>query len=208
MSEFPEMPDDDADFTPDLARKIIAKYQAMLCAAQATPEPAWQYLPEIPDDDADFTPDLARKIIAIHQTMLCAAQTPFHPDSNLPDCMMPDGGECCAGHAALCDDWHKQRRRIRELESAAQAAPMRWHLASMNDGLFIINAPPRPSNDDIWPDRKDGPSIVLNVTELPADKARKIVDAMNAQVTIKGNARQGGRGSAPIGRFKLPSHEA
>lgn len=32
----------------------------------------------------------------------------FHPDSNLPDCMMLDGGECCAGHAAVCKDWHWQ----------------------------------------------------------------------------------------------------
>ena len=29
-SGLPEIPDDDADFTPDLARKIIAKYQEML----------------------------------------------------------------------------------------------------------------------------------------------------------------------------------
>ena len=28
--EFPALPDDDADFTPDLARKIIAKYQELL----------------------------------------------------------------------------------------------------------------------------------------------------------------------------------
>jgi hypothetical protein len=26
----PEIPDDDADFTPDLARKIVAQYQAIL----------------------------------------------------------------------------------------------------------------------------------------------------------------------------------
>ena len=42
----------------------------------------------------------------------------FHPDSNLPDCMMPDGGDCCAGHAAVCEDWHKQRQRIEALEAA------------------------------------------------------------------------------------------
>lgn len=39
----------------------------------------------------------------------------FHPDANLPACMMPDGGECCAGHAAVCEDWHKQRREIEKL---------------------------------------------------------------------------------------------
>lgn len=40
------------------------------------------------------------------------------PDSHLPDCMMPDGGECCAGYATICEDWHKQRRRIEKLERA------------------------------------------------------------------------------------------
>jgi hypothetical protein len=44
----------------------------------------------------------------------------FHPDNNFPDCMMPDGGECCAGHAAVCEDWHKQRCRIDELEAALE----------------------------------------------------------------------------------------
>jgi len=32
----PEIPDNDADFTPDLARKIIAKYQELLGVAQTT----------------------------------------------------------------------------------------------------------------------------------------------------------------------------
>jgi hypothetical protein len=39
----------------------------------------------------------------------------FHPDKNLPGCMMPDGGECCAGHTAVVEDWHKQRREIERL---------------------------------------------------------------------------------------------
>jgi hypothetical protein len=42
----------------------------------------------------------------------------FHPDSHLPHCMMPDGGECCAGYAAICEDWHKQHDRIEKLEKA------------------------------------------------------------------------------------------
>jgi len=33
----------------------------------------------------------------------------FHPDQNMPGCMMPDGGECCEGHAAVVTDWHKKR---------------------------------------------------------------------------------------------------
>ena len=39
----------------------------------------------------------------------------FHPDQNLPGCMMPDGGECCAGHTAVVADWHKQRTEIEKL---------------------------------------------------------------------------------------------
>lgn len=42
----------------------------------------------------------------------------FHPDRNLPDCMLPDGGDCCKGHAAVCEDWHKQRRTIEEIVKA------------------------------------------------------------------------------------------
>jgi ribosomal protein S17E len=30
MTKFPEIPDDDKDFTPELARKIIEKYQSFL----------------------------------------------------------------------------------------------------------------------------------------------------------------------------------
>jgi len=34
----------------------------------------------------------------------------FHPCKSLPDCMMPDGGECCAGYVALYDAyWHLRR---------------------------------------------------------------------------------------------------
>src|SRR5882757_8959082 len=34
----------------------------------------------------------------------------FHPGKCLPDCMMPDGGECCPGYVALYDAyWHLVR---------------------------------------------------------------------------------------------------
>jgi hypothetical protein len=61
----------------------------------------------------------------------------------------------------------------------AAAEPSSWHIGTMNDGLFIINAPSRPSNDDVWHERPDGPTVILNVTELPAEKAVKIVEVMN-----------------------------
>jgi hypothetical protein len=41
----------------------------------------------------------------------------FHPDRNLPSCMMPDGGECCAGHAAVVADWHKLRKALERISN-------------------------------------------------------------------------------------------
>ena len=46
--------------------------------------------------------------------------TSFHPDKNLPGCMMPDGGEACAGYVALVDDWHKLRNSHAELVRALE----------------------------------------------------------------------------------------
>lgn len=58
----------------------------------------------------------------------------------------------------------------------------KWYLGSMNDGLFIIDTPPRPCNDDMFFDREDGPNVVLNVTDLPLSKAMAIVEAHNMEV--------------------------
>jgi hypothetical protein len=55
----------------------------------------------------------------------------------------------------------------------------RWYVGAQNDGLFIINAEPRPSNDYPWHDNPNGPTVVLNVTELSQAKAQAIVYAMN-----------------------------
>lgn len=57
-----------------------------------------------------------------------------------------------------------------------------WFLGSMSDGLFIINMPPRPSTDDVWPERPDGPTIALSATDLPVKKAQAICDAHNAVI--------------------------
>lgn len=70
-----------------------------------------------------------------------------------------------------------------ELKPAEISAAERWYLGSMNDGLFIINTPPRPSNDDVWHDRPDGPSMVLNVTSLTRQEAQSVVDAHNAYIS-------------------------
>lgn len=65
-------------------------------------------------------------------------------------------------------------------ERAADPTPEAELLQNLwYDGLFIINKPPRPSTDDMMHDRSDGPSLVLNVTDLPTAKATAIMDAHN-----------------------------
>jgi hypothetical protein len=36
----------------------------------------------------------------------------FHPGKCLPDCMMPDGGECCKGYVALLSEVRMLRERL------------------------------------------------------------------------------------------------
>ena len=77
---------------------------------------------------------------------------------------------------------------IKEMEMTEQNqvfALNEWHLGSMNDGLFIIDTPPRPSTDEVYHDHKDGPTMVLNVTELPHEKAQAIVDAHNRALSYR-----------------------
>ena len=67
---------------------------------------------------------------------------------------------------------------------ADAAVGIRWYLGSMNDGLFIIDQPPSPSGADVGPHVKaNGPKLILNVTDLPGEKAQAIVDAHNAALT-------------------------
>jgi hypothetical protein len=68
--------------------------------------------------------------------------------------------------------------------------PTIWYLGSMNDGLFIINQPPRPSNDDVFPDR-DGPTVALPVHGLTIKQAQAVCDAHNAIVTCQAEALRG-----------------
>lgn len=71
-----------------------------------------------------------------------------------------------------------------ELSRAQQPVePGPWYLGSLNDGLFIINTPPRPSTDEVWHDRPDGPTLVLNVVALEQEQSQAIVDVHNAEVS-------------------------
>src|SRR4051812_5422254 len=64
----------------------------------------------------------AAHVIRLALKRLDAMSDNFHPLKNLPSCMMPDGGECCAGYAAVVDDWHKQRREIERLRKVCLIA--------------------------------------------------------------------------------------
>jgi hypothetical protein len=57
----------------------------------------------------------------------------------------------------------------------------RWYLGALNDGLFIINAPPSPCGADIPPDWGKPPTMVLNVVGLSQEHAQAIVDAHNTR---------------------------
>jgi hypothetical protein len=43
-------------------------------------------------------------------------------------------------------------------------SPERWYVGSMNDCLFIIDQPPRPSNDDVNPDHDV--NVIAKVADL------------------------------------------
>lgn len=61
----PEIPDDDSDFTPDLARKIIAAYQAILAPpVEWPPQDAWDRVM------ADPRLARARSKLSVHELRL------------------------------------------------------------------------------------------------------------------------------------------
>lgn len=78
----------------------------------------------------------------------------FHPDRNLPDCMMPDGGECCTGHAAVCEDWHKQRATISSL-TAENERLRKLVRSAYNEGFSEgMDEFTRSRGGKPWPDSK------------------------------------------------------
>ena len=59
--------------------------------------------------------------------------------------------------------------------------PRRWYLGSQNDGLFIIDTPPRPSKDDEFFERTDGPTFAIPVNCLGSKIAQMIIDQHNLE---------------------------
>jgi hypothetical protein len=46
----------------------------------------------------------------------------YHPDSSMPGCMMPDGGDCCPAHAELVSEWNGLREHNAKLAAALSGA--------------------------------------------------------------------------------------
>jgi hypothetical protein len=61
-----------------------------------------------------------------------------------------------------------------------------WYVGSMNDCVFIINKPPRPSTDEVWHDRPDGPEVICKIGPSAQDEANAalIVSAVNAHAAL------------------------
>lgn len=68
------------------------------------------------------------------------AEQEFHPLQNLPGCMMPDGGDCCAGYTALADDWHKLRNSHADLVKALEAAEAAYQALIGRAGYRVYQA--------------------------------------------------------------------
>lgn len=58
----------------------------------------------------------------------------------------------------------------------------RWYLAAMNDGLFIIDAPPRPSTDDAFNERDVNAIAYVGYSAQDEAMAHQIIDAHNASL--------------------------
>lgn len=81
----------------------------------------------------------------------------------------------------------------------------KWYLGSMNDGLFIINQPPRPSTDEQFHEREDGPSMVLNVSGIDPQLAYEIVSAHNLSLALA--SRVGSRSGPAMTAVVAALHE-
>jgi hypothetical protein len=89
-------------------------------------------------------------------------------------------------------EWQEARGRKPETPPpSSQREGRKWHLGSMNDGLFIIDTPPRPSTDDIHAERTDGPSIVLKVHGMSVTDAQAICDAHNSALATSEGSDNG-----------------
>lgn len=53
----------------------------------------------------------------------------------------------------------------------------RWYVGAQNDGLFIIDQPPRPSNDYINPDLHV--NVIRAVSDIGLEAAQRICDEHN-----------------------------
>lgn len=65
------------------------------------------------------------------------------------------------------------------MDRLEEAPNGRWYLGAMNDALFIIDGPPRPSNDDVVHERGANAIVPGVVGAAREAYAKAIVDAHN-----------------------------
>jgi hypothetical protein len=85
-----------------------------------------------------------------------------------------------------------------------------WYVGVMNDCAFIINKPPRPSNDEVWHDRPDGPEVICKMgpTELDTANAALIVLAVNERDALKAELADMTAGIESAKRLSLAVNDA
>lgn len=168
-----------------LASRLLAEVRGAVARGWCAPANSTKVM------DTDLAEAIAQEVCALMQAEAAAALSGREAVAWLCSHPTPYGGRPFPGDIQLADvdteDGWTERPLI--YGDTTPPAPVdvrvdqrdRWHLASLNDGLFIINEKPSPSGTDIPPDWGTmHPSVVLNVTELPATKAQEIVEAHNA----------------------------
>lgn len=72
----------------------------------------WVRLEERPD--LGMSGDKPHSLVVMTDAGIAALTRPFHPDNNLPDCMIPDGAEPCGAYTALLADWRRLKAKAGE----------------------------------------------------------------------------------------------
>jgi hypothetical protein len=101
---------------------------------------------------------------------------PVNPDA---DMLRPPGSPWADGH--MLSVWKTMLAAAPHPPAAPVPEGKRWYIGAQNDGLFIIDAPPRPSTDDAHHGRVVG--VITPLGDLSRDTAQAICDAHNATLS-------------------------
>ena len=103
--------------------------------------------------------------------------------------------EMCPKCKAVKDGWYCKGSHGHEAEpQQAQGEQELWYVGAQNDALYIINKPPRPSNDGM--NHEHGPTMAIMLDGLPLERAQEICNRHNAAVRLLIPADQSGSAQA------------